>query len=165
MNWDCIRPKLGWLAGGVSALITIGGLKLGVWQPLEQMAYTQLFLLRGAVDWNSQVVVIGIDDTSLLALGQYPWNREVYSQLMAQLAPAAPSVVVFDIVFADSSPADETLALAFMEQGRVVLAQSRDADGQPVEVTPVLAEAAIAIGHIQKQEDTDRITRQIEPSV
>ncbi|MFE1745425.1 hypothetical protein [Coleofasciculus sp. H7-2] len=35
---------------------------LGIWQPLEHLAYRGLFRLRGAMPWDQRVVLIDIDD-------------------------------------------------------------------------------------------------------
>ena len=44
---------------------------------------------------------IDLDDASLEKLGQWPWPRTLIAELVARLANAGASVVVFDIVFAE----------------------------------------------------------------
>ncbi|MGB7085762.1 MAG: diguanylate cyclase, partial [Phormidesmis sp.] len=123
------------------------------------------FQLRGPVDWSSEVVVVGIDYTSLTEIGSFPWPRQYYTDLIARLTPAEPSVIAFDIIFADPSAADDALAAVFENQGRVILAQGWSAQSQAIVVTPVLAESVVTTGHIQKTEDSDGLTRWIEPSI
>ena len=165
MNWRL--RELGWrlLPGGIAVFLTAVLLKLGGWQPFEQMAYRMLFQSRGALSWTEQVVAIGIDDASLAAIGRFPWSRQQYVALIDYLTPADPSVIVFDLIFSEPSPEDEGLAIAMQKQGRVVIAQAWNAAGSPLLPQPSLAEAAIATGHILKYEDEDGISRQILPQI
>lgn len=162
MHWQF--REFGWrlLPGGIAALLVGILLQFGGWQPLEQMAYTLLFQVRGSRPWSEQVVVIGIDEASLAAVGKFPWSRQHYISLLNLLAPAEPTVIVFDLVFSESSADDELLAAAMQNQGRVVLAQAWDSAGHPVVPRPLLAEAAIATGHILKHEDSDGLIRQLK---
>ncbi|NJM98490.1 MAG: CHASE2 domain-containing protein, partial [Phormidesmis sp. RL_2_1] len=171
MIWDfwqgksALMSKPGVISGGLSALLTFGLLKLGMWQPLEYEAYTKLFHWRGPLAWHPAVVVIGIDDRSLAEIGQFPWSREHYIDLLAQLTPSEPSVVAFDILFADQSSVDRLLAEAILTQGNVVLAQTWDAQDKVIAANATLADAATASGHIGKTVSFDGITRWIEPSI
>lgn len=155
----------GLIAGSFSALLTAGLLKIGAWHLLEHGAYAQLFRLRGPIDWSTQVVVIGIDETSLQSLGKFPWPRAQYTELLTQITPAEPSVIAFDIVFAEPSADDDAFAAAIQKQGRVVLAQGWDGKGQLVTANNTLKNAALTTGHIQHTEDNDGITRQLQPYI
>jgi signal transduction histidine kinase/DNA-binding response OmpR family regulator/HPt (histidine-containing phosphotransfer) domain-containing protein len=162
MNWQF--RDLGWrlLPGGLTACIIAGLLHLGAWQPLEHIAYQVLFRLRGSQPWDSRVVLIAIDEPSLKELGLFPWPRQYHIQLLRQLAPAEPGAVVFDVVLSEPSPQDQELAEA-MQASNVVLAQAWDYMGSPLQISPPLENAAIAIGHVLKREDTDGLTRTIQP--
>ena len=50
---------------------------------------------------EAPVRFIDLDDASLEKLGQWPWPRTLIAELVARLANAGASVVVFDIVFAE----------------------------------------------------------------
>jgi diguanylate cyclase (GGDEF)-like protein len=109
------------------------------------------------------VVVVEIDDASLNRLGQFPWSRRYYTQLIQVLTQAQPNVIVFDLVFAESSPQDEALAQVMQQHGRVVLAQAWDEAGRPLLPHPILQQAAVATGHILDPLDGDGWVRQILP--
>jgi adenylate cyclase len=151
--------------GAVSALLVVGLLNLGVWQPLEDLIYGALFQARGEIPWDPRVVVVEIDQASLSALGSFPFPRRHYTTLLQILTQAKPNVVVFDLVFSESSPDDRLLALAMQQHGQVVLAQAWDGQGAVWVPTPKLKAAAIATGHIFKLEDADGLSRTILPKV
>ncbi len=54
------------------------------------------------------------------------------------------------------------LAKAISQQGRVVLAQAWNLEGEAVNPAPVLADAAVAIGHLRLPIDRDGFTRSVE---
>ncbi|MBD1935311.1 MULTISPECIES: EAL domain-containing protein [Cyanophyceae] len=163
-NPDSVK-KWWWrsLGGAIATLSVAGGSVLGIWQPLEQIAYRGLFHLRGSINWDERVALIVIDDASLRELGRFPWPRKQYTKLVNKLSSAEASVVVMDVLMPESSPDDGELAAAMLRQGRVVLAQGWDATGAALLPTPVLRESAIALGHVSNTPDTDGITRKVSP--
>ena len=50
---------------------------------------------------DSPVVIVDIDDDSLAAVGQWPWPRNRFGELVDRLGDAGAELVVFDILFAD----------------------------------------------------------------
>ena len=160
--WQNAEPLL---PGGFASLVIISLLKLGTWQPLEHLAYSTLFHLRGAVPWDDRVVVIAIDEPSLKILGRFPWSRQRYTELIHILTQAEASTVVLDILLSESSPDDSALAAAMAQQGRVVLAQAWDSTGSPLLPNSVLQEAAANNGHIYQRQDPDGLTRQVLPQI
>lgn len=163
------KQKQGWigrcLPGAIAAIAVAGLFQIGVWRPLEQIAYNALFRLRGPIPWNDKVIIVAIDEPSLKALGRFPWPRQQYAQLIETLAPAEPSTIVLDLLFPESSPDDERLSQAMIEQGQVILAQSWDDTGAPLLPNTQLRQNAIATGHVLKQEDADGIPRHIKPQI
>ncbi len=153
------------LPGIVAALAIVGLLKLGVLQPLENIAYGQLFQLRGAISWDERVVVVAIDNASLKALGRFPWSRQKYTELLKLLTHGAASTVVLDILLTEPSSEDKALAEAMIEQGRVVLPRAWDFNGAPLQATPTLRQAALIEGHIHQRQDGDGLVRTLEPQL
>jgi len=150
------------LIGGIVGLLTIVLWRLGIWQPLEYLAYNQMALLRQRLFrpvWSEAITVIAIDEASLQQYGQFPWPRRRYTQLLQQLAPALPAAVGFDLLFAEPTADDPALAEAIALSGNVVLAVGGDYNGQPIAIVPQLAEAAASSGHIYNRSDLDAITR------
>jgi diguanylate cyclase (GGDEF)-like protein len=151
--------------GMVSACLGLLLLKVGIVGWIESFAYVPLFHLRGPIGWDERVITIEIDDKSLKALGQFPWSRERYAQLIETLIPAQPSVIAFDLLLVDPSAEDAALATAMARQGRVVLAQAWNREGQQLLPVPVLREGAIATGHIHTTHDNKGVMYQVYPYV
>ncbi len=158
---------VGWrvLPGAVTALAIAGLCQLEVLQPLEQMAYRSLFQLRGERSWDERLVLIAIDDRSLQQLGRFPWSRSRYVGLLNQLATSQSSVVVFNLLWSEPSPEDAALAAAINQHGRVVLSQAWAANAEQLSPVPLLAEGAIATGHIQQYQSSDGIVRTLLPYI
>ncbi len=147
---------------GVSAVCVLGCSYLGVLRPLDHLAYTWLFKLRGPQPWDNRVAIVTIDEASVKKLGALPWNRQRYSKFLDTLG--SENIVAFDILWVDESPDDRALAAAIDRHGRVVLAEAWDANLQFLPVRPILAEVANT-GHIANVPDPDGITRQITPKL
>lgn len=74
------------------------------------------------------ITIVGIDEASFSELGlQWPWPRRLHAELVDLLAAAGAAVIVFDIVFAEtSSHEDDALFTdAVYRAGNVVLAADR----------------------------------------
>ncbi|MBF2027638.1 MAG: CHASE2 domain-containing protein [Oscillatoriales cyanobacterium C42_A2020_001] len=126
---------------------------------------SQSVSVTGELPWDNRLVVVAIDDASIKRLGRFPWSRQQYVKLFDILSKADASVVVVDLVWSESSPADAQLAEAMLQQGRVVLAEAWDTTGFPLLPVPLLADAAIATGHVLKREESDGIVRRIDPQI
>jgi signal transduction histidine kinase/CHASE2 domain-containing sensor protein/FixJ family two-component response regulator len=157
-------PKKLWrfFPGTLAALAIALLLNLGVFQPLEQIAYRLLFQSRSLLPWDERLVVVAIDDASLQQLGRFPWERQQYVKLLDVLSAADASVIAIDLLWSEPSVDDPQLAEAMMRQGRVVLAQAWDATGLPLLPVQQLRAAAIATGHVMRQADTDGLVRRVE---
>ncbi len=62
-----------------------------------------------APDPSYPVRIVDIDERSLQELGNWPWRREVFANLVEKLSALGARAIVFDMVFADPgrSPLDE----------------------------------------------------------
>ncbi|HEY9617852.1 MAG TPA: CHASE2 domain-containing protein [Microcoleaceae cyanobacterium] len=165
MAWHLHRQVWRFLPGGLTAVVITLVVLLGMFQPLEQIAYRQLVQARGTLPWDDDLVLVAIDDASLRQVGRFPWSRQQYTRLLSVLSSAKPNVVVFDLVWSEPSPDDGQLAQAMLHHGCVVLAQAWDATGVPLLPVPALETAAIATGHILKREDMDGLVRRVDPQV
>lgn len=116
-----------------------------------------------AIDSND-IVIIAIDDSSINALGYWPWRRAVHGALLDKLQQAR--VVGLDFLLSDVNPAypddDAILAQAISRHGRVVLPQVIQGPGQAA-VTPLapLAQAAASLGYINIYPDSDGVIRSL----
>ncbi|KLI62812.1 CHASE2 domain-containing protein [Aurantiacibacter marinus] len=128
-------------------------------------------LARAAPSEN--VVIVGIDDPSLVKLGAWPWPRSYHARLIDRLADAQSGPVLFDVLFLESSsPADdEALAAAIARHGRIALPHSfaprpNSVGGTvPAFPIPVLRENAAALGHVGIIPDADGVLRRFDLEV
>jgi signal transduction histidine kinase/CHASE2 domain-containing sensor protein len=162
MIWNIANFGWRFAPGGLAALFFAFLLKLGALQSPEQAVYNAMFRLRGERDWDERLAVITIDDASLKRLGRFPLPRKHYAQLLDRLSPSNAAVVVFNLLWSESSPDDSQLAAAIARNGRVVLAEAWDSLGFPLQPVPPLRDVAITTGHIFNQQDTDGIPRRVE---
>jgi CHASE2 domain-containing sensor protein len=61
---------------------------------------------------RSDVVIVGIDDASLQALGAWPWDRSVFANLVTKLNESGAKATVFDVLFLEERKGDEALLKA-----------------------------------------------------
>ena len=111
------------------------------------------------------MVVIAIDDDSLLELGRLPWQRETHAQLLNQLRSTQPAAVAFDLLFSDTTEQDDALAEAIINSSNVVLAVAADGQRAHTSVTPAIANPAAGFflpGDIGNPTDIDGISRKIQ---
>jgi len=118
------------------------------------------------------IAVVAIDDASLQqANRKWPWDRDIYAQMLTAINSARPRVVGFDIIFIGESSrkaSDELFQNALKESGNVVLASYYTDIWEHVVPHAPFADAARAYGLINKPRDKDyrvRATRFfVEPS-
>ncbi|SEM70523.1 CHASE2 domain-containing protein [Paenibacillus sp. OV219] len=60
---------------------------------------------------NVNIKLIKIDQTSLDNLGQFPWDRSLYAQLISMLADAGAKAIALDVVLAEPGKEPESDAL------------------------------------------------------
>ncbi len=68
-----------------------------------------LFLdnLQGDIRPRSEILIIGIDDTTLSEVGAWPWSREIFAKTINELNKGEPKVVSFDILFLEERNGDQ----------------------------------------------------------
>jgi len=118
---------------------------------------------------SPDLVIVGIDERSIAALGPWPWSRTLHAQLLEQLAPHAPRSVLFNVFFDTPGPPEDDARLAAAMAGLPVylpmdlaplpatasvpgLAPPRPGFATPV---PALARAAHGLGHVNATADSD----------
>jgi len=69
---------------------------------LDNALRDYMFLYRGTVDANDNVVIVDIDNKSLSQIGQWPWSRDVFSKLLLRLSDADVGIIGLDVVFAEA---------------------------------------------------------------
>lgn len=141
-----------WLIGLSALLLVLTRSASPVLSDMDQLAQRWLFQLRGAQPWDSRIVLIKIDDTSLAKLGRFPWSRDRYVEVLDILSQSHGNIAVFNVLFSEGTSQDQKFAEAIQRHGHVVLAQAWDGQKQPLRPSSILRNPAIAVGHIAKFE-------------
>lgn len=146
--------------------------------------FSALFLLNNFYLWqlrltdalfleeqaHPDIVIIGIDDKSLLDIGRWPWNRDIHAELLTLLG-TRPAVIGYDISFSEPSNAsdDAKLAEAFLNSSAVVIpleARSIDIKDDTVVTDNIIASIPLfrdvtREGLVNTIADEDSITRTV----
>lgn len=141
----------------------------GVLNRFDATVHDSLLQLRSR-PVPEEIVIVAIDDTSLQALGAWPWPRELHASMLTNLAQAKPKGVAVNLLFLEPSnrpEADMALAQALQlpDLGAVVLpvtVQTPIVEGRELiwqKPTPVVADAVKRFGHINVELDEDGTAR------
>jgi len=160
-----------YLGGAVAAALVVVLVLLGLLEPLEHWSLARFFELRGARPPVAPVVIVSIDESSIVELGeQWPFPRAMHAQLLRTLAAARPLAIGVDLLFdlpsARGPEDDAALGAAVAEAGNVVLAAAprihvdhgftRAIPNLPVRP---IRDGAAAIGGITMVADPDSLVR------
>ncbi|HET6468142.1 MAG TPA: EAL domain-containing protein [Geminicoccaceae bacterium] len=134
-------------------------------------------ILQWQVRWMSpapaaEVVLVEVDEASLLRLGRWPWPRRIHARLIERLTMAGVRAVGLDVSLAepdgDDPDGDAALAQAIARAGNIVLpVYARGGGTRPVVESvpmPALAAAAAALGHVHVEVDRDGTARRFSLS-
>jgi len=61
----------------------------------------EMFLLRGKIPTTNKIVIVDIDEKSLNVFGQWPWSRDIISQIIVNLTNSEAMVIGLDMFFAE----------------------------------------------------------------
>lgn len=116
------------------------------------------------------LIIIEIDEHSILQLGRWPWSREVHANLLDILTASGAKAVGIDIIFSDSDIANPDADIRFYNalktNGKTVLPvhlEQINRSGQIIEVLPTtdFFEASANVGHVHIEYDNDGISRSV----
>ena len=60
------------------------------------------FHIRGPQKTDDNIVIVDIDEKSILSLGQWPWERDKFAQILKNLTLSGAGIIGLDIVFAEA---------------------------------------------------------------
>lgn len=163
-----LRLAIEWFAIGLFASFIV---LLAIWSrgaaPFDNLIYDRLSATaRPSADEN--ILIVAIDDNSLAALGQWPWDRATHATLIERLQAKQPRSITFDLLLSENSatssdgslagamrsgPAPLFIPLHFSTPGR----NGRAYD--TIMPASIFAATASAIGHANVTFDTDGIVR------
>ncbi len=152
-------------------MAVLGGLiSLNRWGYSVDQAIYDTSIAQSRKPIANDILIVAIDERSLLELGRWPWSRDVHADLVNKLDSAGVKAIAFDIVFAEpdrTNPEhDLHFAQAIETMGRVALLvhmEQTHAGGQILEVLPAspLIESAAALGHVHIEYDVDGVCRAV----
>ena len=98
------RGRIVFLCGLVPVALTA---ILAVYRPaffprLDDSVYDVVMRSSSIQPPGKRVVIVDIDERSLLALGQWPWRRDVIGQLITRLRDMGAAVIGLDFIFAEA---------------------------------------------------------------
>ncbi|MBF0469746.1 MAG: adenylate/guanylate cyclase domain-containing protein [Gammaproteobacteria bacterium] len=135
----------------LSLLIPFYLLFPGAWQPLDNQLQDLLLRDRGLRPPGGEVVIVAVDEPSLQALGQWPWERHKIARILANLDRAGALVIGIDIIFAE---ADRTSPGAIAARFGLSAERLPDYDAilaETIAATPVVLGYALTMN---QQQDT-----------
>ncbi len=172
------RKKVLPIFSGFAALLASGLILLAsVFPPfsiIERRFLDLSFQIRGPEHPHPDIVIIDIDDQSLLKVGSWPWPRSIYSDLLRVLADYKPSVVFYDMIFSEKSREEDDQAFSeeIKNAGDVILPfyfsghkPDEFSERSAVFPIPLLRDQAKGIGYVNVIPDTDGHVREFIPTV
>ncbi len=153
------------LTAGLTALTLLATWRDLFWRA-DLAIYDAGLLQRPA---PADIVIVAIDDASLVEFGRWPWPRARHAQLLERLREAGAAAVALDLIVTEPDSADpendDRLAQAMRLGPPTVLPLIVDMplDSAPIERLPItiLAGAAAGLGHVQLEVDRDGIARSL----
>ncbi len=140
-----------------AAALLLGLLSVtGIVASLSNKTQDELFVLRGPIQPSQDIIIIGVDDNSLAALGPWPFPRKYHARLLSRLKQA--KVIGFDFLFSEQSRQDGVFNAAMETSPPVVLASVRNADKKVLRPAPSLNNC-FGSGHIEIILGRDGIVR------
>jgi CHASE2 domain-containing sensor protein len=154
-----------------AALMVIGMLvSFGSWlSRIDHFVFDLGQRTLGSINTDG-IVIVGIDQASLIQVGRWPWPRDIQASLLRKVCQARPKVVLLDIAYTEAS-ADEQHDRMLIEQieecANVVLPvviESSYVGGHAVETLPLpkFADAASALGRVSVRMDDDGVARGVD---
>lgn len=154
------------MVGAVASAVVVGlSISSAAVRP-NGIVYDALTALRAGPP-SEDIVIVGIDNDSVTALGQWPWPRHIHAQLLDRLAQIKPAAVGYDVLFTEpTAPADDAaLAAAVAREGKVCLPMAVDPHGgqnggaRTLDPLPALQAGAFGTGQVNLTNDADGVVR------
>jgi HD-GYP domain-containing protein (c-di-GMP phosphodiesterase class II) len=114
------------VSGAIPALLVA---MLAVYRPesflrLDNAVYDQTLRWTGTKPPAGRVIIVDVDERSLVKYGQWPWRRDLIARLIARLREHGAAVVALDVIFAEPDrvdPRNDDALAATLRHGGAVL--------------------------------------------
>ncbi len=137
--------------------------------PANRLIY-DAFIRINAHSPTDDIVIVAIDESSILKLGRWPWSRRYHADLIDKLDNAEAKVIGLSIIFSEPDVThlddDYRLGQAIRKSGKVVLPvinnhmQLRPTETETVPISHLI-DAAASLGHVNIELDADGIARSV----
>ena len=175
-----------WLLGLVVAAATayVGLQRTQTWQKLEAQGLDQRFQIRGPRAAPDELLIVAIDDRSIVELGGWPLRRDLLKSVIDRLGTAGVAAIGIDLLLlerpgSEGKAQDRRVAESLSRFGNAVLAAalpSADVNldgethvlhsgGELLRPDPVLIDAAAGLGHVNVLLDGDGRLRRLLPAI
>ena len=137
-------------------------------QRAEWFAQDTLFKVRPGRNPRPEIAIIGIDEASVAAYGQWPFPRKLHARLIRRLEKTPPKALLFDILFIEHSPdpaGDTALVRATRDNPWVIHSFFLDYESPPPVKAPFpkLLAASSDTGFVNAFPDEDGVLRHAIP--
>lgn len=147
------------VATPIIAIILCGLLYLsGVTSVISEATLDAFFQLRGERETSQKIVIIGIDESSLKALGPWPFSRKTHAELLPHLHKS--KVITFDLLFIDSTADDDIFNKSIEGGPPVIFATAHDYNRRVSRSAPAL-QNQFGSGSIETQSGKNGIVRKM----
>ncbi|HEY4493271.1 MAG TPA: adenylate/guanylate cyclase domain-containing protein [Candidatus Paceibacterota bacterium] len=158
-----LQGRAGFVAGIVVGLVVCLFAYIGLFTGFEYFLGDQLLSPIGVSSGEgNEIVIIAIDDESIGKIGQWPWPRATYAELLDTLSDNPPKIIGIDVLFAEESRLgvrdDDKLVKAFKDSQLPVVLASRESEN----ITPLpkfLESENVKTGEVSLLVDPDGIVR------
>jgi adenylate cyclase len=111
-----------------------------------------MFVQRGTVATQDKVVIVDIDEKSLKQMGQWPWPRDRFAQVLVNLANADVSAVGLDIIF--SEPDNSSPHKIIKELGLTNVPEDKNINNDEV-LAYYIANTPTILGYVFELDDSE----------
>jgi CHASE2 domain-containing sensor protein len=100
--------------------------KYGFLERIDLRMQDGMFKLRGSINPQNDIVIVGLDEKSLDQIGKWPWTQDKLGQLISTISRGSPKILVLDIFLPENLDEDTTgrtklLANEIYNAGNVIL--------------------------------------------
>ena len=125
-------------------------------------AYDFLFRLEQPAPWQTDSIILALDEETLTKYGGYAGMRSALADGLEKIRPAGPAAVVVDLVLPDASPSDDALEAAFTGTQNLVLSSDWLSNGTWEDPIGRFRKHAVAVGEVHADLDKfDAVSRSI----
>src|SRR3989339_482235 len=116
--------------------------------------------LQGFLTPRKEIMIVEIDEKSLQQIGPWPWSRQVFAQVLANLNPEKPRIVGIDVLFLDKREEDEEVMYQ-LSKNNYPLTLAGKIDNETF-LQPVYTSNLITSGFINLNSQSDGKIRQFQ---